>query len=333
MSMKTDTDEVWNELEAEMFSSTIGILKRIISQSSLFRLYLGINTYNKMKLLIIEFPIQYTYLFDEIINFKGINIHITYNADAMIGCNTCIIETNNSDSNYIFRSFVENIIYLAEKSDKYEKYTSNIVNRIKLWKIFFEDVGCQVLSKKQQIGLFGELDLLSQLIQEKGSKMVQFWKGPSGAAQDFQFVDIAIEVKTTTNEYKNSITISNCKQLDKENYKNLYLCFNVYAVLQSEGMDLPTVIENIYHQIKDSIWEDVFTEKLLQQGYINTEGIKYNRKFVLRNRVYYTIESTFPKIICSDLPIGVLDLTYEIDLLKCENSIVKYSDILLNIMS
>lgn len=322
MSQKNDVFKIWSDLETEAVEKPAGVCKRIVSKSSLYRIYVGINALSKARLFMLEFPIEDTYLFDSVTGSKGIELRIETTGDAAPGCNTCVVISNGENVNNIFCSFAENIIHVAEASDSRKKYTRRIVQRIKLWKTFFENTGGRGLTQTQQIGLFGELDLLDLLITEKGAEVIRFWKGPTSAAQDFQFEDSAVEVKTTTNEYKSTINISNVKQLDKENRSHLFLCFSRYETFEQSGTTLPEIIAKIFGRLAGTEWADMFKDKLLEQGYVDIESEKYKTGYVFRGRGFYSTELPFPKLTSEILPLGIVDVNYVIDLSLCRDNLV-----------
>ena len=71
------------------------------------------------------------------------------------------------------------------------------------------------LSENSQIGLYGELYFLRNFLKSFHNqyKCIFSWKGPEKSIQDFQFEDMAIEVKTTHGKNHQKIHIANEKTI------------------------------------------------------------------------------------------------------------------------
>src|ERR1035438_6335847 len=97
---------------------------------------------------------------------------------------------------------------------------------------------------------------------------VNNWVGPDGANKDFQFKDIAIEVKTTHSNHYNKISVNNENQLDTLNLKMLILFHLSLEIRDKAGITL----NNIVDEIKEIIVDDynaypIFITKLITIGY------------------------------------------------------------------
>lgn len=327
MSQRIDLLNIWEEIEKETTGKKTGVCRRIVSHDSMFRIYLGINCATKAKLFIIEFPSEDTSLFDSVASSKGLLLNIVTKGDLMSGCNACIATSNDAGLNDIFTSFAEDVINVAQQIKNRTQYTAGIIRRLKLWKAFFENTGGQGLSHEKQIGLFGELDILEQLIVEKGPSVIQYWKGPNSAAQDFQFESSAVEVKSTANEYKTSVTISNLQQLDRENLEKLYLGFMRYETFQESGTSLPELIDRIFLLVSKNKWADTLGEKLLGQGYCAQDSFRYKMGYIRRDALFFDVVDSFPKIIRKAIPSQITEVSYSIDLKQCSDYAVGFKTI------
>ena len=71
-----------------------------------------------------------------------------------------------------------------------------VQNVLAKWRRFWSGVNQGVLSKEQQLGLFGELWFLSRwLCPSVGTaKALQMWRGPAGSRNDFEVQGMGIEV-------------------------------------------------------------------------------------------------------------------------------------------
>jgi len=79
-----------------------------------------------------------------------------------------------------------------------------------------------LLSEQIQIGLFGELSLLEELIQVNGTRIFSSWLGPLKERHDFRFNGNELEVKSTTGRGRVHI-IHGLDQLELSPGKRLWL--------------------------------------------------------------------------------------------------------------
>ncbi len=107
----------------------------------------------------------------------------------------------------IFTALVEdisaNIASIPVESDAVQFMNS----RLRRWQLFLERNGSDGLGEESQHGLYGELWVLRQhVLPQLGALGVEYWTGPTGAVQDFQFPGYAIEVKTTVTKQPQKIS-------------------------------------------------------------------------------------------------------------------------------
>ncbi|HND33626.1 MAG TPA: PD-(D/E)XK motif protein, partial [Myxococcota bacterium] len=71
---------------------------------------------------------------------------------------------------------------------------------IRRWQTFWKRPRGAELNRAEQLGLFGEVWLLGQLIRSLGPGVVERWTGPNGERHDFQGPGTHLEVKVTEKE-------------------------------------------------------------------------------------------------------------------------------------
>src|SRR5439155_9457885 len=74
-----------------------------------------------------------------------------------------------------------------------------LVDRLGAWKELFRGSGPQPLGDEEQLGLYGELLFLEELITRniQPASAVDAWKGPLKDPHDFHLGSVHVEVKTT----------------------------------------------------------------------------------------------------------------------------------------
>lgn len=79
-----------------------------------------------------------------------------------------------------------------------------------------------------------------------------WWNGPGYTAQDFQTSNIACEVKSTTANTLNLVTISSIDQLEKNNLDKLYLAAYRLNMDQLNGITLPEKIDEVKELVPEN---------------------------------------------------------------------------------
>ena len=211
---------------------------------------------------------------------------------------------------------------------------TTLLSRLGHWRRFSEKAGGEGLSVSEQTGLFGELRFLHTLL-DQGVDPVQAlkaWHGPLRDNQDFCFGPLAVEVKASTSNNANQVSISNIRQLDDTGLDHLYLYHVSLDRRNGSGDTLPSSIEDLQYRFNHSgsESEDLFEDLLMLQGYHHSQRNLYDMAgYTLRNQQLYEVTSGFPRITESELPLGVVETCYKIDLAVAES----YKEDLLHVIN
>lgn len=211
-------------------------------------------------------------------------------------------------------------IYLAlisSLNDSLKKQTDSFVffQEMKIilrnFKNFFEKSKSE-LTQNNEIGLFGELLFLDQLIIEKDEDAINYWMGPNLSRHDFELVDIGYEIKSTLQQKNVSISISSENQLEKDNLSELYLV--LYTLEKnSNGVTLLELTQKLLNKFSSVKNKTLFKANLLRLGFdmdnnINDQMYKYLKVNMIK------IEDDFPKIIKSNIDKNIFDVKYKINI-------------------
>jgi hypothetical protein len=172
------------------------------------------------------------------------------------------------------------------------------------------------LSAAEQIGLFGELWVLSNvLLPTIGPRVSHLWSGPEGERHDFVGQGVHVEVKTTTrSEPKHEI--SRLDQLKAPASKRLL--FVSVMLERSLGGDetLADRVDEIREKlVSDGRALDVFDSRLAQLGW--HEGLRQTGallRFTFRNVHVFEVAGNFPRLPDDYVPpLGVTAIRYRIN--------------------
>lgn len=193
---------------------------------------------------------------------------------------------------------------------------ATLLSRITTWQEFMKRPKDAVLSDDEEVGLFGELSVLSRLVTlgRDAVLVVRCWSGPNRAPQDFQTLAHGLEVKATTSVNGFPARISSLAQLDDGAGRDIFLAATRLA-LQQGGMTLPALVSSLRDQLAS--WPSAVAEldsKLLLAGYNPVVSEAYERKFVASDPRVWRIDATFPRLTRSLTPAQILRAEYILDL-------------------
>ena len=189
------------------------------------------------------------------------------------------------------------------------------------WRRFWSGVAQSLLSREQQLGLFGELWFLSRwLLPSIGAeRAVAMWRGPVGARNDFEHPGWAIEVKTS-GKLDGSHQIHGLEQLLAPAGTELLL-FSLLVRDESSGVEtLPQVVREVRGALGgDHVILSQFEGMLAASGFDDSHQAEYDKvKLRIRGQGLYRLDEGFPRLIPSSvpsgLPPGVSNVTYELRL-------------------
>ncbi len=188
--------------------------------------------------------------------------------------------------------------------------------RIRAWQDFMHHGGDGLLTPDAEVGLFGELELMHELISVglPATVSVEAWQGPLNGIQDFVLGTGAIEVKSTVSPTGFPATVGSLDQLDDSLTQPLFLA-GIRLVLTPSGKTLPDQVgqlRNLMHTEPGAL--NTFRSRLLHAGFLDTASDRYTRRFSRVGQKILHVSGGFPRLIRANVPIEIRKARYEIDL-------------------
>ncbi|MFZ2208309.1 MAG: PD-(D/E)XK motif protein [Porticoccaceae bacterium] len=204
----------------------------------------------------------------------------------------------------------------AANSDE-DRLLRVFLGRVRAWQEFMRK-GAQALSPEAEIGLIGEITLLSAIIEAgvPAAIAIKSWVGPLDGIQDFELGTGALEVKATLAAAGFPARIGSLEQLDDSVRQPLFI---VGARLRqaASGKTLPDFVCAQKAAINgDAEAERLLAERLLAAGYLDVHADGYSRRFDLAGMRVIEVGDVFPRLTSGCVPVGILRAMYEIDLEK-----------------
>ena len=242
------------------------------------------------------------------------------------------VELLHPGSRDIFASLCENLIQAAIRLNTEQKIIRTVINQLEKWKTLFEKNSSTGLTPAEQQGLYGELHFLQKFLARPETDpydVLHTWVGVDKALRDFQGGNWAVEVKTTSTNNPQKVTVNGERQLDDTLLENLFLFHFSVEISNGNGQTLCQKIAAIREILEnDTPALSLFNAKLFEAGYLDKHEPFYQDRFYqARNGNFYKIENDFPRIRENELRGGVSDVKYTIILAMCDEYSVSESQI------
>lgn len=264
--------------------------------------------------------------------FKGVEIYTLPNE--AVNKTELYIYLLDNELKDIFSLFIQNILEDIEKSVTESEAIITTLNVVSKWKKLFDKINFNGLSLEQQKGLIGELLFLNTLLdnEKTSANAVNTWTSAERdfQAKDFTLGSVGVEVKFTASKQPR-VKVSNERQLDAENLSVLFLILYSTESVKDNGISLNSIVEQTRQKISTESERIVFNAKLQLIGYFDEDMEYYGRMYSLKRTFVFNVTSEFPKIVKSQLPLGIYDTLYSIEISAVENFIVEFETIFKNI--
>ncbi|MGP8476940.1 PD-(D/E)XK motif protein [Burkholderia sp. PR2] len=220
-----------------------------------------------------------------------------------------------SELEQVFGRLCQDLIDAATHVATETALVSLFRERLLLWKRLFRDGTSGLLQNFQVKGLIAELLALETFMvhhPEDPTMPLMSWVGPSGTDQDFLFANRAVEIKAVS-PTADKVCIASTEQL----YAEVPLELHVYVLRESSptevgAISLPVLASRIEQRLAEQSHAlNTFRSKLIEAGYVEHDHY-LSVSFTLMASSRYAVRDDFPRLIRSDVPGAIVDLTYSI---------------------
>lgn len=194
--------------------------------------------------------------------------------------------------------------------------TNALFKTLEVWSQFFEQRK-GALRVDELAPLFGELLALRDVLRESPAAGLDVWSGPAGGRHDLRNGPFAMEVKTTRAHTASTVTIHGTDQLEAPEGGELFLHFVRLELAAGGSGSVPQLIDEMVAAGHSRV--ALYT--LIQESGLDPAQLPLAKdfRFDIRERQTFMVTDDFPKLTVSDfvrgdLPDGVVDVTYRLDL-------------------
>lgn len=320
-----DLNTIWVDIEVQQ-NSREQFLQRMVYVDLLYRAYIGSSGVPYKRFLSIEIPEKDTNQFDSFTVPQGFTLSLALPSVKHSGYVACILQAASSDQNDVFAIVAKDILDNLRKQKDADKYVATLKRRIEKWREFFKNPSRNRLSEKMVIGLFGELTFIKDM-KKCGIEIVSdLWNGPIKSSQDFQGERVAIEVKTASANSLEHVHISSETQLDVADREALFLVGYRVERNDATGTSLPELIKQVSELLNEQQLSR-FKANLTCLGYSEEDDAFYSKRYSMKECQTYRVQDGFPRILRSDLPQGIMDISYKLALKLCDKFAVEFDEI------
>lgn len=319
-------NDAWRSLESSG-SSHGEVRRRLPSPPSQDRFALVNFTSGRRRGLLFRAPAQLSEIQEILPPVAGLDISLI---DAGGGILELRVLESAAEVTSVFKALARDITGSADGLEA-GKLIRSIVRRLALWQGFFS-VAHRGLSAQAQAGLVAELlTLRDYFIPYAGAERATIsWFGPERALQDFCDGRLAVEVKSTSSTGSRHVTIANERQLDLVQTETFLLAtYSLDIRGDGIGFKLPSLVADVRAAISGHEQASLTLEaRLIRSGYIDEHSDQYTNTFEVRKKQWLEVRDDFPRITEADLPKGVNQVSYKIDLESCGPWVLSADDVL-----
>lgn len=266
-----------------------------------------------LEALIICFPESWKVDSSKLPEGKGFDVTVINDQSEFHDSHAIALIRKPEGTSEIFSAVVVDILRVLESAAaSHLGVLDAFIERVKEWQ-YFMSRSFRPLTTDAQVGLFGELWLLKQLLATPlGSDALKCWQGPLSAAQDFHIRNGAIEVKSTVRTGGFLARINSIEQLDSEKAP-LFLCALRFEEDQ-DGLSLAELVSALREVFSTVNQNRLFDSLLMVMGYIDEHEVLYSRRLVLKGIKIFQSEGNMPRLIRTKLPPAIRSSAYVLDL-------------------
>lgn len=305
--MTPDLAAIWESMER---APTTHIAIRRLTTAYDDGLFIGYDPVNRRRLFIVELREGAHRVIARAARWRQLRVD-AFPTDA--SREAVAVSTPNEAYADIFTALVTDLYAYLTPLRADRTLLEHLLERLEKWHRFLEERPPEGLPWEAQRGLFGELTLLTDLINGAiGTKSVDTWKGPEGHIHDFVLDRGDIEVKVATPRER-LIHINGAEQLDPPPHGGLHVYAIELEVSETAGVSLPDLVTRVRELFEGAGGNSaLLRSKLLAAGYADADASRYPARHIVRAVHLYEVATGFPRIAAA--PEGVVDVRYKLRL-------------------
>ena len=220
----------------------------------------------------------------------------------------------------IFDLLVRDLCEAAEQPEDEAIGVARLVARLSDWQQLLRRLTPRGLSAEAQLGLWGELwvmrDVLAPVIGIGDA--ISAWRGPMGADQDFQMGAVCMEVKASAAHGLDRISVASERQLEVPEDVALVLVGLSLDARIGHGETLGDMIRVVRSAAAAAGYLSMLDDRLEGSGCdVEDAHLHGEMGYSVRSLLPFLVGQGFPRLVSTDIPIGISDVRYRVSLASC----------------
>ena|GEM_PF-3815924 len=224
--------------------------------------------------------------------------HNLYSVNGAASQKYLAIKPKTSELDEVFLSFIRTLLVDISNESKIDSVQALVMNKYDEWAAFFGSGNFGRESRSKIVGLIGELLLMEDLMKKAGNAVIHSWWGPIRHRHDFEFEEVAFEVKSSIDMTSREVEVHGLTQLLPDAGRSLYLVY-LKIQLDPQGINVGELVERL---ISKGLSRFELEEKLKKVG-VGQEELDAATDFRFSNfsSRFYLVDESFPGIRPQDL--------------------------------
>jgi hypothetical protein len=313
-------EAAWDRMESEATSGGQGVVRRrLATVNETYGMFAGVDLATGQRTVLIEIADAVE---PQSVASAGVEVRVrTDPARPLIE-----VMLRNRAFAGVFTTFVNDLTSIAEAATG----SDEVLDRVRVWIRFFEQVTPDGLSGFARRGLWGELFVLREVALPawEPDRAAASWTGPNPGIHDFSIDGVALEVKASAAHQDQRLTISSERQLDDGPLKLLLLLQLAIDVRPGTSHTLPALVDELRELLlSHATASALFERQLLRAGYVDIHAPLYaEEQYSVRTARAFEVRDGFPRII-EPLPEGVGSVRYELSTSACGEFVLDWDDV------
>ena len=314
--------ETWDLLEGETGTAALsGRIQRRIVPEGRRNVFLGLEVPSGNRMLILRVSSNALLGQDTPPDSRGLTVR-TNNHDGPSESTDVEIVLTDAQHRDIFDLLVRDLVEASEQPEDEAAGVTRMLARLSDWQQLLRRLSPRGLSDEARLGLWGELWVLREVLARAIGigDAISAWRGPLGADQDFQLGAVCIEVKTSAAHSLDRIPVASERQLEVPEDVVLVLVGLSVDARVGHGETLGEMIRLVRAAASEAGHLSVLDDRLESIGWeIEDDHLHGERGYSVRSLAPYLVGPGFPRLVSTDLPVGVSDVRYLVSLASCHS--------------
>lgn len=249
----------------------------------------------------------------------GLVLRLSHRGDPGAGTDVELMLTDGQHRD-IFDLLVRDLVEAAEQPDDEALGVARLLARLSEWQQLLRRLSPRGLSPEARLGVWGELWVLREVLAPSiGIRdAINAWTGPLGADQDFQMGAVCMEAKTSAAHSLDGIPVASERQMEVPDDVVLVLVGLSVDARIGHGETLNEMIRVVRSAAAGAGCLSMLDDRLESIGCGAEDAQLHDEMgYSVRSSAFFLVGPGFPRLVSTDLPVGVSDVRYRIVLASC----------------